>query len=94
MNTGKWTKNKKIGFGVVSIIGWFFLGFVVGWLFLIPISAVALLIYGYVAYMRERKHRIEVAIKPTEAMRAIARREEELKREKERLLREEMGFKI
>ena len=39
--------------------------------------------------MRDRKHRIEVTVKPTDAMKAIARREMDLKREKENVLFEE-----
>ena len=68
-----------------------FLAFTAGWLFIIPAVFVAYLIYGYAVYMSERKHRIEVTIKPTEAMKAIGRREMELKKEKERILFEESG---
>ncbi len=85
-NTNKWYR-----YGFVSLIAWIFMSFVVGWLFLIPVAVVGLLVYGYVAYMRERKNRISVAIKPTEAMKALARREAELEREKKRLLFEEFG---
>lgn len=66
-----------------------FLAFTAGWLFIIPAAFVAYMIYGYVAYMHDRKHRIEVTVKPTEAMKVIARREMELLREKEKLLYEE-----
>ena len=66
-----------------------FLAFTAGWLFIIPAAFVAYMAYGYIAYMRDRKHRIEVTIKPTEAMKAIARREMDLKREKESILFEE-----
>ena len=80
----RWTKY------MTSLIAGVFLAFILGWLFLIPAVAVVLLIYGFVVYMRDRKNRIAVTIKPTEAMRVIARREEELKREKERIMHEEM----
>ena len=40
--------------------------------------------------MKERKHRITVGIKPTEAMRVLAHREAELKKEKE-MMYEELG---
>ena len=63
-----------------------FLVFTVGWLFFIPAAFIAYMVYGYIAYMKERKHKIVVAVRPTEAMRAIARREAELKKERERLL--------
>ncbi|VVB93876.1 Uncharacterised protein [uncultured archaeon] len=83
--------NKLYRYGFVSLIAWIFMSFVVGWLFLIPAAVVGLLVYGYVAYMKERKNRISVAIKPTEAMKALARREAELEREKKRLMFEEFG---
>ncbi len=70
-----------------------FLAFIAGWLFIIPAAFIVYMVHGFIGYMRERKHRIEVAVKPSEAMRAIARREEELKREKERILYEEFGNK-
>ncbi|MCX9081071.1 MAG: hypothetical protein OIN83_02620 [Candidatus Methanoperedens sp.] len=66
-----------------------FLAFTAGWLFIIPAAFVAYMAYGYIAYMRDRKHRIEVTVKPTDAMKAIARREMDLKREKENVLFEE-----
>ncbi len=66
-----------------------FLAFTAGWLFIIPAAFLAYMAYGYVTYMRDRKHRIEVTIKPTEAMKAIARREMDLKREKESVLFED-----
>lgn len=65
-----------------------FLTFVTGWLFLIPAAGIALLAYGLREYMKDRKNRILVSIKPGEAMRALARREMELQREKELLLKE------
>ena len=66
-----------------------FLTFTFGWLFIIPMAFVAYLIYGLSEYMSDRKHRIEVAVKPNEAMKAIFRREMDLKREKEKILYEE-----
>ena len=66
-----------------------FLAFTAGWLFIIPAAFVAYMAYGYITYIRDRKHRIEVTLKPTEAMKAIARREIDLKREKESILFEE-----
>lgn len=68
-----------------------FFTFTVGWLFIIPIAFVAYMIYGLSEYMSERKHRIEIAVKPSEAMNAIIRREMDLKREKERILYEGSG---
>lgn len=59
-----------------------FLGFVTGWLFLIPAAFLVYLAYGYREYMKDRKNRITVSIKPTEAMNALTRREAELEREK------------
>jgi hypothetical protein len=70
-----------------------FLAFIAGWLFLIPAAFIVYMVYGLMEYMKDREHRIEVAIKPTEVMRAIARGKEELKREQERILYEEMSSK-
>jgi hypothetical protein len=58
------------------------------------VAAVVLLVYGLVVSMRDRKNRITVTVKPTEAMKAIARREEELKQEKERIVYEQSGAVI
>ena len=66
-----------------------FLVFTVGWLFFIPAAFIVYMVWGYLAYMKERKHKIVVSVQPTEAMRAIAKREAELKGEKERLLHQE-----
>lgn len=65
-----------------------FIAFVVGWVFLIPVAAVLYMVYGALEYMKERKHRITVEVKPTRAMKALARREEELKKEKDLLYAE------
>ena len=65
-----------------------FLTFAVGWLFFIPAAFIVYMVYGFMEYMKERSHRIVVSIKPTEAMKALARREAELKRERERLYEE------
>ncbi|NJD78468.1 MAG: hypothetical protein FIB08_15470 [Candidatus Methanoperedens sp.] len=85
-NTNKWYR-----YSFASFIAWIFMSFIVGWLFLIPIVVAGLLVYGYIVYIKERKDRITVAIKPTEAMKALARREAELEREKKRILFEEFG---
>lgn len=66
-----------------------FIVFTVGWLFFIPAAFVVYLALGYMAYTKERKNKIVVTVQPTEAMRSIARREVELKKEKEKLLHEE-----
>ncbi len=65
-----------------------FLAFITGWLFLIPAAVVIFLGYGLTKYMKYKKNRITVSIKPTEAVKAIARREVELQREKQLLLEE------
>jgi hypothetical protein len=65
-----------------------FITFTVGWLFFIPAAFIIYMVYGFLEYMKERRHRIVVAVKPTEAMRALARREAELEKEKERLYKE------
>jgi len=68
-----------------------FLAFTAGWLFIIPAAFIAYMAYGYAFYMNDRKHRIQVTVKPSEAMKAIVRREMDLKREKEKILFEESG---
>jgi hypothetical protein len=94
MNSDELFRNKKLG--LASIVGVAFMGFVAGWVFLIPIAATAFLLYGYVAYNRDQKHRISVNYKPNEAMKAIARREMELNKEKERIMYEQKngGIKV
>jgi hypothetical protein len=67
-----------------------FMAFIAGWVFGIPVAVVVYMVYGLVISMKDRKNRIIVTVKPTEAMKAIARREEELKREKERIMYEEV----
>ncbi|MCZ7362089.1 MAG: hypothetical protein O8C58_01925 [Candidatus Methanoperedens sp.] len=65
-----------------------FLAFSVGWLFFIPAAFIVYLTYGFIEYMKERRHRIVVSVKPSEAMIALSRREAELQREKDRLYKE------
>ena len=92
-NRDKWEKygsNKWKRYGVPSIIAGLFISFAVIWVFLIPAAVAGLLILGYITYTKEQKHRIAVSLKPTDAMKAIARREVELQREKEKILYE--GF--
>ena len=90
-NRDKWeniSSTKWNRFGVPSVIAGLFITIGVIWIFLIPAAVAGLLILGFSVYMKERKHRIAVSIKPTEAMKAIARREGELHREKEKILYE------
>ncbi len=65
-----------------------FQAFVIGWLFLIPATFAVYMLFSLKEYMQGRKNRIEVSIKPTEAMKALARREAALKAEKELLYEE------
>ncbi len=65
-----------------------FITFTVGWLFFIPAAFIVYMTYSFLEYTKERKHKIVVSIKPTEAMKALARREAELKKEKELIQRE------
>lgn len=65
-----------------------FQAFVVGWLFLIPATFAVYMLFGLKEYMQDRNNRIVVSIKPSEAMKALARREAELKAEKELLYEE------
>lgn len=65
-----------------------FLAFLAGWLFLIPAAVVIFVGYGLTKYMKDRKNRITVSIKPNDALKAIARREAQLHREKQLLLEE------
>ncbi|MDP2844583.1 MAG: hypothetical protein Q8N79_00725, partial [Candidatus Methanoperedens sp.] len=88
----KYVATSVVGGTVIGAVYYFpeqsFLAFVTGWLFLISAAFVAYMVYGLREYLKDQKHRIAVEIKPTEAMRAIARREAELKREKEMLYEE------
>lgn len=90
MKTNELFENRKSGFGFASFIGLAFIGFVAGWVFLIPIATAAFLLYGYVAFNQEQKHRIILNYRPNEALKAIARREIELNREKERIIYEQL----
>ncbi|NJD53899.1 MAG: hypothetical protein FIB07_13650 [Candidatus Methanoperedens sp.] len=91
MNTNEKFKSKKPKYGFTSLIGLAFMSFVTGWVFLIPIATAVFLCYGYIVYSKEQKHRISVNYKPSEAMQAIARREMEINKEKERLMHESRG---
>jgi Kef-type K+ transport system membrane component KefB len=62
-----------------------FQAFVIGWLFLIPATFAVYMLFALKEYMQDRKNRIVVSVKPTEAMKALARREASLKAEKELL---------
>ncbi len=65
-----------------------FIAFVVGWLFLIPAAFAAYMVYGLWGLMNDRKNRITVDVKPSEAMKALARKEAALMKEKEILYEE------
>ncbi|VVB86337.1 Uncharacterised protein [uncultured archaeon] len=65
-----------------------FQAFVIGWLFLIPATFAVYMMFALKEYMQDRKNRIVVSVKPTEAMLALARREEALKMDKELLFEE------
>lgn len=62
--------------------------FVVGWLFLIPATFAVYMLLGLREYLQDRKNRIVVAVKPTDAMKALARKEAALKKEREILYEE------
>ena len=62
-----------------------FVAFIAGWVFLLPIAAAVFLGIGLREYLKDRKNRISVSIGVSEAMKALARREAELNREKELL---------
>ncbi len=68
-----------------------FIAFVTGWLFLIPSVLIVYLVYGMWVYSRDLRHRIIVKMKPTEAMRALARKQVTPKREKEIFYKELEG---
>lgn len=67
-----------------------FIAFLTGWVILLPIAAVVFLAAGLRGYMKDSKNRITVSVRANDAMNALARREAELKREKE-LLYEQFG---
>ena len=94
MNINELFKNRKLRIGFTSFIGLVFIGFLTGWIFLIPIATVAFLLYGYIVYTRDQKHRISLNYKPNEAMKAIARREIELNKEKRIIYEQMKGEKL
>ncbi|MBU3965785.1 MAG: hypothetical protein KKG76_00170 [Euryarchaeota archaeon] len=65
-----------------------FQAFVIGWLFLIPATFAVYMVFSLKEYMQDRNNRIVVSVKPTEAMKALARKEAALKMEKELLYEE------
>ena len=65
-----------------------FQAFVIGWLFLIPATFAVYMLFSLKEYMQDRKNRIVVSVKPTQAMKALARREAALIKEKELLYEE------
>lgn len=65
-----------------------FMAFLTFWLLLIPAASAVFLVYGLSKYMEDRKNSITVSVKPSEAMKVLARREAELQKEKELLLKE------
>ena len=67
-----------------------FIAFLTGWVILLPIAAAVFLAAGLRGYIKDSKNRITVSVRANDAMNAIARREAELKREKE-LLYEQFG---
>jgi len=93
----KYVATSVVGGTVIGTVYYFpensFLAFVTGWLFLISAVFVVSMVYGLREYLKDQKHRMAVEIKPTEAMRAFARREAELKKEKA-LLYEEFWNKL
>lgn len=63
------------------------------WFMLIPVAFIVFLVYGIILYIRSMKHSIVVSMKPTEAIMALARKEDELRRVK-RSLYEEVGNRM
>ena len=94
----EWNKRKLNAWirkgSVFSLAGGLFMAFIVGWVFLVPVAVAIFVIYGLVLYSAEIKNRITVYIKPTESMRAVVRRENELRQEKETMIHEEFHGEI
>jgi len=88
----KYTATLVVGATIMAaayfLPGTTFLTFVIGWLFLIPATFAVYMLLGLKEYMQNRKNRIVVSVKPSEAMRAFARKEAALQKEKEILLEE------
>lgn len=61
----------------------FFIVFTAGWLFFIPAAFLGFMANGLLKYRIDQKNRIIVQVKPTEAMKAVARREAAIQKEKE-----------
>lgn len=91
MNYWKWYVAAGIVIGGVYFLPVeSFTAFLTGWVFLVPAATAIFLAVGLREYMKDRKNRIIVSIGASDAMKALARREAELKREKE-LLYEQFG---
>jgi len=91
MNYWKWYGAAGIVIGGIYFMPMeSFAAFLTGWVFLVPAAAAIFLAVGLREYMKDRKNRIVVSIGANDAMKALARREAELKREKE-LLYEQIG---
>jgi hypothetical protein len=58
------------------------------WFMLIPVAFIVFLVYGIIVYLGGMKRRIAVPIKPVEAIRAIGRREAEIRSVKRSLYKE------
>ncbi len=65
-----------------------YLAFVTGWLVIIPVAVAVFLAFGLREYRNDRKNRITVSVKASEALKALARKEAELRKEKELLYEE------
>jgi hypothetical protein len=91
-NRSKYVVSALVAAGYVASAYYYpaetFIASTIGWLIVIPAAFVIYMGYGYIKYAKERKNRIVVEVVPNEAMRSIARREGQLNREKEVLLRE------
>ena len=100
LNNHNWVKHmnnwkRYVAAGVVIGSVYFlpsesFVAFLTGWVILLPVTAAVFLAVGLREYMLDRKNRITVSVRANEAMKALSRREAELKREKE-LLYEQFG---
>lgn len=85
-NRDKWIDYKQTK--TYSIIGGVLIGFIVGWVFLIPVAVMVFLLYGGFQYMEERKKKEAHLIKSIKIISAVTRPEWELEKEKEKVTHE------
>ena len=85
-NRDKWTDCEQTK--TYSIIGGVLIGFIVGWVFLIPAAVIVFLAYGGFQYIKERKEKKALLAKPVKIISSVVQPEWQFKDEKEKITHE------